>query len=231
MILVSILSIVVTRKQLSKKIKLLSLVTIIVLFGVFLFLQPLIIENEGYGKDNEYNLYNATVLWDFTPNEPTNLPNEIYKDRNGNDVRIINFEAKTLYITFWATWCRPCLGEEPELEKLKKLYQDRTDIAFIDISLDTDIERWKAYLAEHKPNGFQLVSQNVTKTRSNYCFSGIPHYIIVNSERNYKACQSPYLVNNELLSNQILLNEYIDTPYKVFKTIKTDGKDSIIRIR
>ena len=230
-ILFSALSILITRRDLSKKIKIPSLVLLIVLFGFYLFSQPLIIENKGYGSDLANNLYNATVLWDFTANTPLSLPNEIFTDKNGNEIRLENFEGKTLYITFWATWCGPCLGEKPELEKFKNKFQDNPDIVFIDISLDSDIENWRTYLSNNEQIGIQLITRNDDKTRANYQFSGIPYHMIVDSEGKFKGCQSPRFIQNELLTNPVKLNEYINTSYKVFRTTKTDEKETIMRVR
>ncbi|HET8860328.1 TlpA family protein disulfide reductase [Marivirga sp.] len=230
-ILFSILSILVSRPDLSSKIKIPSLIVQIVLFGIFLFSQPLIIKNKGYGTDPENNLYNATVLWDFTSNTQPSLPKEIFNDKDGNKVSLIDFDGKTLYVTFWATWCGPSLAEKPELEKLKKQFEDNADIVFIDISIDSNVEFWKTYLYQNEHNGIQLITGNEAKTRSNYQVSGTPHHIIVDYKGNYKECQSPYFIDKELLINQDKLTEYINTPYKVFKTIMTNEKDTIIRVR
>ena len=230
-LLFSILSILVTRSDLSKKYKIPSLIILIASFGFYLFSQPLIIKNKGYGTDTENNLYNATVLWDFTSNTLASLPKEIFNDKNDNEVSLEDYSGKTLYVTFWATWCGPCLGEKPELEKLKKKYKDNSDIVFIDISLDSDIENWKNYLSKNEQNGIQLITGNESKTMANYMFSGIPFHLIVDSDGKFKECQSPFLINNELLENPSKLTEYFNTPYKVFKTVKTNEKDTIIRVR
>jgi thiol-disulfide isomerase/thioredoxin len=201
------------------------------LFGFFLFSQPLIIKNKGYGTDTDNNLYNVTVLWDFTSNTPPSLPKEIFNDKNGNKVSLKDFGGKTLYVTFWATWCGPCLGEKPELEKLKKQFEDNADIVFIDISLDSNADFWHTYLSKNEHSGIQLITGNEAITRSNYQFSGIPYHIIVDSKGNYKEILSPYFIDKEFLNNQDKLTEYINTPYKVFKTIKANGNETIIRVR
>jgi thiol-disulfide isomerase/thioredoxin len=198
---------------------------------IYLFSQPLIIRNKHYGRDLENNFYNVTVLWDFTTNTTASLTKEIFKDNNDNEVRLEDFGGKTLYVTFWATWCGPCLEEKPELEKLKKKFQDNSNIVFIDISLDSDIESWRTYLSKNEQNGIQLITKNEGKTMANYNFSGIPFHIIVDSEGNFKECRSPEFINNDLLTNPVKLTEYFNTPYKVFKTIKTNEKDTIIRVR
>jgi len=230
-ILFSALGILLSRPDIKRKFKIPSLVLLLILFGVYLFSQPLIIRNEGFATDTSKNLYNATVLWDFSTNTKGRLSNEIFKDNNNNKIRLKDFGGKTLYITFWATWCGPCLGEKPELEKFKKKFQDNSDIVFIDISLDSDIEDWKSYLSKNEQNGIQLITVNEAKTMSNYQFSGIPFHILVDSKGYFNECQSPCFFNNELLTNPSKLTEYMNTPYKVFKIVKVNTKDTTIRVR
>lgn len=230
-ILFSSISIVLSRKEIGKRVKIPSTLILIGILSFFLFSKPLIIENKDFGTDSAKNLYNATVLWDFTPEKPSSLPNETFHDKEGNEINLKNFEGKTLFVTFWATWCGPCLGEKPELEKLKRKFQDNPDIAFIDISIDSNIEKWKSYLSQHEPTGIQLVSQNDAKTHSNFEFSATPFHLIADSENNYKKCSGPFFIDEKLLSNPVKLNEYLNTPYKVFKITTTNGKSNTIRVR
>lgn len=230
-VLFSALSLIITRREFSKKVKLPSFVFLIILFGFYLLSQPLIIENKGYGTDTENNLYNVSVLWDFTRNSSARLPKETFKDINGNKISLETYKGKTLYITFWATWCGPCLGEKPSLEKLKNEFKDNPNIVFIDISLDSDIEIWKNYLSGNEQDGIQLITENNSKTLANYKFTGIPNHILIDSAGNFKACQSPNYINKDLFTDPDKLTEFINTSYKVFKTIQSNGKDTTIRVR
>ncbi len=231
-ILFSILSIFITRPNLSRKLKILSLMFMATLLGFYLFSQPLIIKHKGYGTDREFNLYNATVLWDFTSHKLNHIPKETFKDSNGVKIHLEDFAGKTLYVTFWATWCGPCLSEKPSLEKLKKKLQDNSDVVFVDISIDSDIEKWKSYLSKNNPQGIQLISLNKSKTYSNYKFSGIPRHIVIDSKGHFKQCSMPILLDDKLLTDSIKLNEYINkTSYKVFKDVKVNGRDTLIRVR
>lgn len=230
-ILFSLVSLMLARNELHTKVKIISIVLLIVVFGIYLFSQPLIIKNKGFTTDADNNLYNATVLWDFTPNSFLSLPDEIFKDENGNDVRLKKFEGKIAYITFWASWCSICRKERPELEAFKKKYQDNKAIVFIDISIDKNTNSWKNYLSKNEQIGIQLLSENLNKTGANYKFIGIPYHIIVDPEGNFKEIKNPSSIDHELLTNPIKLTEYMNTTYKVFKTIKINDNDTILRVR
>ena len=206
---------ILTRKEISKKIKYALSVLMTVLFGYFLFSQPLIIKKEGFGTDFECNLVNANVVWDFSKNTLSTVPNENFLNQNGEKINLSQFKGKTIYITFWATWCGPCMGEKPELEILKKKMAGMDEVIFVDISLDSDKEIWNRYLLKNKPKGIQLISQSISKTKANFQISGIPHHIIVNSEGFYKKCFSPYMDWTKILINSSSVDKYVKSPRKI----------------
>jgi cytochrome c biogenesis protein CcmG/thiol:disulfide interchange protein DsbE len=51
------------------------------------------------------------------------LPNIALKDMNGNTVNILDYanNGKITIISFWATWCGPCIKE---LDNMNELYED-----------------------------------------------------------------------------------------------------------
>ena len=46
-------------------------------------------------------------------------PDVFGQDRNGNPVRLADHRGKVVIITFWASWCGPCLRELPMLDKIR----------------------------------------------------------------------------------------------------------------
>lgn len=67
------------------------------------------------------NVYSQTV----NPVKSTDDLIEIQNSMNG----------KVVLYNFWATWCKPCVAEFPELIKLYKNYKDK-DFVIVFISLD-----------------------------------------------------------------------------------------------
>ena len=41
-------------------------------------------------------------------------------------------------VSFWASWCRPCLEEMPSLVKLKEKYQNKLEILAVDVGEDKE---------------------------------------------------------------------------------------------
>lgn len=42
-----------------------------------------------------------------------------------------------IVLNLWATWCEPCVAEIPDLNSIKKLYNDER-VVFLSLSVDTD---------------------------------------------------------------------------------------------
>jgi len=63
-------------------------------------------------------------------------------DINGKDVNLKSFRGKYVLLDFWASWCRPCREENPNLVKLYKQYGGK-NFEIISISVDQLIDDWK----------------------------------------------------------------------------------------
>ncbi|NQY28424.1 MAG: TlpA family protein disulfide reductase, partial [Flavobacteriaceae bacterium] len=213
------------------------------LFIYFLFSQPLIIR---LGKDRKVDQYgklmNGKTIWDFSEEKSNLLPESIFLDINNKPLDLKKFKNKTLYISFWATWCGPYLKEKPALEKLKNHFKSNPDIIFIDISVDGDKDKWKKHIESNIPSGVQLMSKDYAKTRNLFELSGIPAHLVVNSNWEYakaRAIQRAY----SLLSDSIYLDNFINRKspkntnsfnienYRKIKYVKLDSTKTVYYTR
>ncbi len=67
------------------------------------------------------------------------------KDLDGQEVSLSDYKGKKVFLNFWATWCKPCKEEMPEMEKIHQNYED---VAILAINLDTD-EDIQGFMDEH----------------------------------------------------------------------------------
>ncbi len=69
---------------------------------------------------------------------------------DGGEKSLSDYEGKVLVIDFWATWCKSCVKELPDYQKLYESW-DHEKVAYLGMSLDGDRSRVKAYL-QTKPD-------------------------------------------------------------------------------
>lgn len=51
-------------------------------------------------------------------------------DLSGKSIDLWQYHGKTVFINFWATWCKPCLQEMPSIQKLQGLLKNE-NIVFL----------------------------------------------------------------------------------------------------
>lgn len=78
----------------------------------------------------------------------TSLSHRVFSTIGGYDFKVADHKGKVIIIDLFATWCRPCKGMTPTLEKLKAKYKDQLEILVV--SLDTNKNALVEYF-EDKP--------------------------------------------------------------------------------
>ena len=72
-------------------------------------------------------------------------------DLSGIPVHWDEYQGKTVFVNFWATWCKPCIAEMPSIQKAADLLQDEP-VVFL-LASDESVEQIDAF---QKKYGFQL---------------------------------------------------------------------------
>ncbi|MFB9080853.1 TlpA family protein disulfide reductase [Flavobacterium procerum] len=69
-------------------------------------------------------------------------------DAKGENVVLSSLRGSLVLIDFWASWCGPCIKEQPLLVKLHNAYPDKLSI--YGVSMDTKKPLWTAAIAKGK---------------------------------------------------------------------------------
>ena len=68
-------------------------------------------------------------------------PEIALSDVNGKIIKLSSLQGNIVLIDFWASWCRPCRAENPNVVKLYNKYKNK-DFTIYSISLDQDRKKW-----------------------------------------------------------------------------------------
>ncbi len=109
-------------------------------------------------------------------------PSFDYINYAGGKTKLEDLRGKFVYIDVWATWCGPCRGEIPFLQKVEEKYKGK-NIAFVSISIDVqkDFEKWKTFVKDKSLSGIQLFADkdwNSDFTKS-FGINSIPRFILI----------------------------------------------------
>lgn len=86
----------------------------------------------------------------------------------GKQIAYKDLKDKTIFINYWATWCPPCLGEMPHIEKLHKQLKSNTDVVFVMVSKDNDFNKaikFKEERGYELPIFRELISPNQLQSK------------------------------------------------------------------
>lgn len=108
------------------------------------------------------------------------LPNAEGEDVSLNEVVEAN---KVVLLDFWASWCRPCMGEMPYLLEAYATYHDK-GFEIYGVSLDDNAEAWKTTIEKQ---GMQWVNVSELKgwqtaAAKEYSVNSIPANFLINAE-------------------------------------------------
>ena len=82
-------------------------------------------------------LFVAVIIFS-TLNVVAQLPDVRLQDINGKTIQTgsITNNGKPIIISFWATWCKPCLRELKAIHEVYPDWQDETGVKMIIVSID-----------------------------------------------------------------------------------------------
>ena len=99
------------------------------------------------------------------------------KDLSGNNVSLSDFKGKPVYINFFATWCPPCRGEMPDIEKMYQKYKDR-GLVVLAIDLNEDTGTVQNFISQAGYT-FKVLLDQSGVTRKDYDTTSIPVSVFV----------------------------------------------------
>ena len=117
-------------------------------------------------------------------------PARLGTDRNGDHVDLAKMSGKVVVVSFWATWCPPCLKELPVLEAIhNSVGEERLEV----IGINTEDQRtFRGASRRLQDYRMTLVHDRRGLLERQYGVEALPHMVIVGSDGRIAAIRRGY---------------------------------------
>lgn len=99
---------------------------------------------------------------------------------NGELMGLEDLRGKPMVVNFWATWCRPCAIEHPNLVQAARKWG--TDVQFVGIVYQDKNEAVEAWLARNGGKAFPTLIDVNAKAAIAYGVYGVPETYFIGSD-------------------------------------------------
>lgn len=107
-------------------------------------------------------------------------PEFLLSDLNAKTHTLSDYRGQVLIVSFWATWCTPCVKELPSLERAAELLRE-DDVHILTINVGESAERIQRFVSRH-PVNLPLLPDPKSDTSTAWRVNALPTAYVVNKQ-------------------------------------------------
>jgi len=128
--------------------------------------------------------YNQMIAqYKAKPSDGKLAPDINMADTSGKPFALSMLRGKYVLVDFWASWCGPCRGENPNVVKAYNKFKNK-NFTVLGVSLDKDKASWVKAINDDNLNWYHISDLKYWSSAAValYGFDGIPYNVLVNTE-------------------------------------------------
>ena len=141
------------------------------------------------------NLILSAVLAFSSLSASAALPSVPLQNLDGDAVNAatLGTEGKPVIVSFFATWCKPCMIELAAIEQLYDDWQDETGVELVAVSIDKaqDADKVRSLVASHDWPYTVMLDSNSELARG-VGVQAVPHVLVIDGAGNVVYSHSGY---------------------------------------
>ncbi len=111
-------------------------------------------------------------------------PDLEFDQENGFVSRLSAFKGKVVYVSFWASWCKPCIESFQKYADMRQKLQGE-GIVLLNLNIDDDIIKYRTASARLSLAGINAQPIDMAKAKQLFNVYSIPAYFIVDKNGNF----------------------------------------------
>lgn len=100
---------------------------------------------------------------------------------DGVTTKLSDYKEQVVYISFWASWCKPCISNFRKYESIRN-EMEALGITLLNVNIDKEEKKWHTAMKNNTINGVHVRGVDLEGLQELYQLYSIPYYEIINKQ-------------------------------------------------